>query len=162
MLESSQNLFQKVENIEQTYRPLIQLSQLIKNCIATETCYDLELGMRRRINLYPQNHKLHIFTSNTLPLKIKNLPLNVPIVFHVDPDPNNQGKVFSNTALKVNLSEDYNQEDVDNAFYNEEYLKQNSPCFPPLLIKMNGYSLAFKFWDLQKSYLQSSEGQFKI
>jgi hypothetical protein len=162
LLESRQNLFQKVENIEQTYRPLIKLSQLMKNCIATETCYDLELGMRRRINLYPQNHKLHIFTSNTLPLKIKNLPLNVPIVFHVDPDPNNQGRVFSNTALKVNLSEDYNQEDVDNAFYNEEYLKQNSPCFPTLLIKMNGYSLAFKFWDLQKSYLQSSEGQFKI
>lgn len=66
---------------------------LMPSFISTEICYDLELGVRHKYSLYPENLGLHVIPSNTLTFRddpstgnIKNLPSDSNFIFHVDPD----------------------------------------------------------------------------
>jgi hypothetical protein len=67
-----------------------QMGKLVNNTIATEICYDLEIGLRNLIrpSKYPNNQLIHLIESNTLPINEiteKNLPVKSSFIFHVDP-----------------------------------------------------------------------------
>ncbi len=66
-----------------------EVARILKENISTEICYDLEIGVRKKLDSYPRDGKIHIVVSNTLSLaqlgRAENLPDHIPLIIHVDP-----------------------------------------------------------------------------
>jgi hypothetical protein len=72
------------------------LCEAINKYISTEICFDLKLGIRKKLTGYPPEGKIHIVVSNTLPFPLtdpsmevkenfEHFPENIPLILHVDP-----------------------------------------------------------------------------
>lgn len=65
------------------------VAKILRENLSTEICYDLEIGVRKKLDSYPIGGKVHIVISNTLPLaqygRAENLPDHIPLIIHVDP-----------------------------------------------------------------------------
>lgn len=69
--------------------PEMAIATLLRRNLSTEICYDLEIGVRKAMDSYPPEGKVHIVVSNTLSLaqagRAENLPGHIPLIIHVDP-----------------------------------------------------------------------------
>lgn len=69
--------------------PEERVARILMENLSTEICYDLEIGVRKKLDSYPRAGKIHVVISNTLPLaqygRAENLPDHIPLIIHVDP-----------------------------------------------------------------------------
>lgn len=69
--------------------PEMVVAKVLKENLSTEICYDLEIGVRKKLESYPRGGKIHVVVSNTLSLaqsgRAENLPDHIPLIIHVDP-----------------------------------------------------------------------------
>ncbi len=136
------------------------LAQLINNYISTEICFDLEMGMRHKLNNHPPEGKIHIFVSNTLPLSLSektdvqmrnrfnNLPDSIPLIFHVDPI---EQDFFLNPPKKdLFLNEYFMQTKKPDIFQlnKKNNLILQEPIFRPIRLGVGNSVFTFKIWDI--------------
>ena len=84
-----------------------EVARVLKKYLSTEICYDLEIGVRKKLSSYPPEGKIHIVVSNTLSLaqlgRAENLPDHIPLIIHVDPK--DQEILFKNETRATFKSE---------------------------------------------------------
>lgn len=136
------------------------LARIINDYISTEICYDLEIGVRNQLDLYPPEGKLHVIVSNTLPLSLdsdeqrsrkrfNNLPSHIPLILHVDP---HERDFFINPPkFSFFLNEDRIQETANDIYgiNKQKNLIPHNPLF------LNSFRLGigdnvftFKIWNI--------------
>jgi len=132
----------------------------VQQWISTETCFDLKLGVRRRLNTYPDGGKLHIILSNTLPFSLadrdegveenfSHFPENIPFVLHVDP---HQQELFLRIPPKKNFFLDKHRvEQTSRDIYQESHPSNLISHDPIMEVKfgIQGSVFTIKVFDMR-------------
>ena len=122
-----------------------ETANVLLDNLATEICYDLELGIRKKMNSYRENLKIFVVPSNTLAFtdeRMANLPTpdQSKIIFHVDPT---EQAIFAKTPIIAQeLSGQF-------ARYAEHTWQKERPIFI-LQFELKDSLYQIKLWDIRR------------
>ena len=134
------------------------LGDFVNKMVSNQICYDLEIGVRKNLETYPVDGKIHIVVSNTLPLSLDNmhdlltkdrfnyLPESIPLIFHVDP---NEQDMFLNPPKRYLSLNDFQIKKPENI----SHFVPHEPIYKrPFEIELGGSIFTFKFWDINAAF----------
>jgi hypothetical protein len=132
---------------------LHDMVSIITKYLSTEICYDLEIGVRKKLNSYPPEGKIHIVVSNTLSLaqlgSAENLPDHIPLIIHVDPK---DQEILLKNEVQATLyplsSSDMAGDPLHSVRYNQFTKAMPLATFRVNLTPNNVF--IFHIWDLQQ------------
>lgn len=130
------------------------VAEVIKQYLSTEICYDLEIGLRKTLQSYPDNGRIHVVVSNTLSLaqlgKAENLPDHIPLIIHADPK--EQEILVENEVRAILLPDVYTPDTAGDPLHTTRF-NQFTKAMPLADFRINltdNNVFVFRVWDLQQ------------